>query len=219
MAYLAPAEFVTKMVDAGESKLLMSTRDTLIRAYMAGANQWMDFQSVPTADAKTGLTLFLASNGNWATAIARRQANLTHIVDRFHESVEFEKSIKALWEKSLAGGLFSDDMPGRVYFAGVLLPNYVNSSKQAPFRGINFIYALNALARATNRKPDAFEEWILGDWERYRRQYNVADILANRQVFAQFEASLPTVRGAGWDATMVLDLLKQAYQTRRLPWT
>jgi formate/nitrite transporter len=37
MAYLAPAEFVTKMVDAGESKIFMSTRDTLIRAYMAGA--------------------------------------------------------------------------------------------------------------------------------------------------------------------------------------
>ena len=37
MAYLAPSEFVTKMVDAGESKLFMSTRDTLIRAYMAGA--------------------------------------------------------------------------------------------------------------------------------------------------------------------------------------
>jgi len=37
MSYLAPSEFVTKMVDAGESKILMSTRDTLIRAYMAGA--------------------------------------------------------------------------------------------------------------------------------------------------------------------------------------
>ncbi|HUX81250.1 MAG TPA: formate/nitrite transporter family protein [Halothiobacillus sp.] len=37
MAYLAPSEFVTKMVDAGESKVFMSTRDTLIRAYMAGA--------------------------------------------------------------------------------------------------------------------------------------------------------------------------------------
>ncbi|MFC3078688.1 formate/nitrite transporter family protein [Phenylobacterium terrae] len=37
MAYLAPAEFVTKMIDAGESKIFMSTRDTLIRAYMAGA--------------------------------------------------------------------------------------------------------------------------------------------------------------------------------------
>lgn len=37
MSYLAPVEFVTKMVDAGESKIFMSTRDTLIRAYMAGA--------------------------------------------------------------------------------------------------------------------------------------------------------------------------------------
>lgn len=37
MAYLVPSEFVTKMVDAGESKVYMSTRDTLIRAYMAGA--------------------------------------------------------------------------------------------------------------------------------------------------------------------------------------
>jgi formate transporter len=37
MAYLVPTEFVTKMVDAGESKVFMSTRDTLIRAVMAGA--------------------------------------------------------------------------------------------------------------------------------------------------------------------------------------
>ena len=37
MAYLLPSEFATKMVDAGESKIYMSTRDTLIRAFMAGA--------------------------------------------------------------------------------------------------------------------------------------------------------------------------------------
>ncbi len=37
MSYLAPSEFATKMVDAGESKIFMSTRDTVIRAYMAGA--------------------------------------------------------------------------------------------------------------------------------------------------------------------------------------
>jgi formate/nitrite transporter len=37
MAYLAPSEFVTKMVDAGESKIYMATRDVLIRSYMAGA--------------------------------------------------------------------------------------------------------------------------------------------------------------------------------------
>jgi formate/nitrite transporter len=37
VSYLVPSEFVTKMVDAGESKVFMSTRDTLVRAYMAGA--------------------------------------------------------------------------------------------------------------------------------------------------------------------------------------
>ena len=37
MSYLAPSEFVKKMVDAGEAKVFMSTRDTLIRGYMAGA--------------------------------------------------------------------------------------------------------------------------------------------------------------------------------------
>jgi formate/nitrite transporter len=37
MSYLAPSEFVTKMVDAGEAKIFMSTRDTVLRAYMAGA--------------------------------------------------------------------------------------------------------------------------------------------------------------------------------------
>ena len=37
MAYVVPTEFVTRMIDAGESKVFMSTRDTLIRAFMAGA--------------------------------------------------------------------------------------------------------------------------------------------------------------------------------------
>src|ERR671933_2098207 len=37
MSYLSPSEFVTKMIDAGEAKVFMSTRDTVIRAYMAGA--------------------------------------------------------------------------------------------------------------------------------------------------------------------------------------
>jgi formate/nitrite transporter len=37
MSYVAPHELVTKMIDAGEAKIRMSTSDTLIRAYMAGA--------------------------------------------------------------------------------------------------------------------------------------------------------------------------------------
>lgn len=37
MSYVMPKEFAAKMVDAGESKIFMATKDTLIRAYMAGA--------------------------------------------------------------------------------------------------------------------------------------------------------------------------------------
>nr|CAA6820359.1 MAG: Nitrite transporter from formate/nitrite family [uncultured Thiotrichaceae bacterium] len=37
MSYLEPSEFAIKMVDAGEQKIFMSTQDTLIRAFMAGA--------------------------------------------------------------------------------------------------------------------------------------------------------------------------------------
>jgi len=37
MSYLEPKEFATKMVDSGEQKIFMSTKDTFVRAYMAGA--------------------------------------------------------------------------------------------------------------------------------------------------------------------------------------
>jgi formate/nitrite transporter len=37
MPYVPPAELASKMIDAGEAKVLMATRDTLIRAFMAGA--------------------------------------------------------------------------------------------------------------------------------------------------------------------------------------
>ena len=37
MSYIEPGEFAKKMVDSGESKVYMSTKDAFIRAYMAGA--------------------------------------------------------------------------------------------------------------------------------------------------------------------------------------
>ncbi|MCC2315548.1 formate/nitrite transporter family protein [Cellulomonas xiejunii] len=37
MSYVKPSDLVTSLVDAGEAKIFMSTRDTLLRAYMAGA--------------------------------------------------------------------------------------------------------------------------------------------------------------------------------------
>ncbi len=57
MAYLLPSEFVTKMVDAGESKIFMSTRDTLIRAYMAGAILALAAAFAVTVAVQTGVFL------------------------------------------------------------------------------------------------------------------------------------------------------------------
>jgi formate transporter len=37
MSYVSPPDFVKTMIDAGEAKVFMSTRDTLIRSFMAGA--------------------------------------------------------------------------------------------------------------------------------------------------------------------------------------
>jgi formate transporter len=37
MSYVSPPDFVQKMIDAGEAKVFMATRDTVIRAFMAGA--------------------------------------------------------------------------------------------------------------------------------------------------------------------------------------
>lgn len=57
MSYLAPSEFVTKMVDAGESKIFMAPRDTLIRAYMAGAILALAAVFAVTASVQTGYPL------------------------------------------------------------------------------------------------------------------------------------------------------------------
>ena len=57
MSYLEPAEFVTKMVDAGESKVYMSTKDTLIRAFMAGAILGLAAVFAITVAVKTGSPL------------------------------------------------------------------------------------------------------------------------------------------------------------------
>ena len=57
MAYLAPTEFVTKMIDAGESKIFMSTRDTLIRAFMAAAILTLGAAFAVTVTVQTGIPI------------------------------------------------------------------------------------------------------------------------------------------------------------------
>lgn len=57
MAYLEPSEFATKMVDAGEQKIFMSTKDTYIRAFMAGAILALAAFFAITVITKTGSVL------------------------------------------------------------------------------------------------------------------------------------------------------------------
>ncbi len=57
MSYLEPSEFVTKMVDQGESKVYMSAKDTLIRAFMAGAILALAAVFAITVATKTGSPL------------------------------------------------------------------------------------------------------------------------------------------------------------------
>jgi formate/nitrite transporter len=57
MSYLVPSEFVRKMVDAGESKVAMSTRDTVLRAYMGGALLTLGAAFAVTISQQTGYPL------------------------------------------------------------------------------------------------------------------------------------------------------------------
>jgi len=57
MSYVAPTDLVRKMIDAGESKIVMSTRDTVIRAYMAGAILALAAAFAVTISVQTGQPL------------------------------------------------------------------------------------------------------------------------------------------------------------------
>ncbi|EDZ63122.1 formate/nitrite transporter [Sulfurimonas gotlandica GD1] len=57
MSYLPPSEFVTQMVDSGESKVYMSTKDTVIRAFMAGAILGLAAAFAITVSIQTGSPL------------------------------------------------------------------------------------------------------------------------------------------------------------------
>lgn len=57
MSYIKPAEFVQTMIDAGENKVSMSTRDTLLRAAMGGAILAIAVVVAITAAVQTGLPI------------------------------------------------------------------------------------------------------------------------------------------------------------------
>jgi len=61
MAYNKPRDFTTKMIDAGESKVFMSSKNTLIKSYMAGAILALAAVFAITISVTTGSALLGAS--------------------------------------------------------------------------------------------------------------------------------------------------------------
>ncbi|MEG3756089.1 formate/nitrite transporter family protein [Psychromonas arctica] len=57
MSYIKPNEFVQTMIDAGENKVMMSTRDTILRAVMGGAILAIAVAVAITAAVQTGLAI------------------------------------------------------------------------------------------------------------------------------------------------------------------
>jgi len=57
MSYIKPNEFVQTMIDAGENKVMMSTRDTILRAAMGGAILAIAVAVAVTAAVQTGLAI------------------------------------------------------------------------------------------------------------------------------------------------------------------
>ncbi|NLF04887.1 MAG: formate/nitrite transporter family protein [Actinomycetales bacterium] len=57
MSYVPPPELITRMIDAGESKIFMSTRDTLVRAFMAAALLTLGAAFAVTITVQTGSAL------------------------------------------------------------------------------------------------------------------------------------------------------------------
>jgi len=57
MGYVVPSDLAKKMIDAGEAKIFMSVRDTLIRAYMAGAILTLGAAFAVTISVQTGVPL------------------------------------------------------------------------------------------------------------------------------------------------------------------
>ena len=57
MSYVIPKDFAVRMIDAGHSKVMLSTRDTLIRSYMAGAILALAAAFAVTISTQTGSPL------------------------------------------------------------------------------------------------------------------------------------------------------------------
>lgn len=163
--------------------------------------------------------VFLAANGNWAAMAKRRQLNETHIKSRRADEKAFGDAIKTMWDQGVRGGFYTDDMSGKLYFVTHVLPL---RKKIGGFdtEGLNFLYALDALAKAASRGADPkndWNAWCVNQW----RSYLKGDTGTNRDGMPNKRTTVPSfvlwLKGkpefSGWTPsqvnTWVEDVFKQ----------
>lgn len=155
---------------------------------MRGVNlasvQVQDFQAIFQGNGDA----FLAANGNWAAMAQRHQLNLQHIDARRLHEADFGDAIKQLWQQGLQKGFYTDNMPGRIYFASHVLPG--KSYDGHSLQGLNFLYALDALAKAISRGTDPttdWNAWCIESW----RTFLKGDTITKRNGMPNKRSTIP----------------------------
>jgi formate/nitrite transporter len=161
MSYLQPAEFVTKMVDAGESKIFMGTRDVIIRAYMAGAILALAVVFAVTISVQTGNPLLGAA--------------LFPVGFCMLYLLGFDLLTGVFVLTPLA---WLDGRPGvtlrgvLVHWGKVFVGNFLGALTVAVIMAVNFTYAFNvdvgevgrAIAITGEQRTLGYKEYGLGGW-------------------------------------------------------
>jgi hypothetical protein len=134
---------------------------------------------------------FLASNGNYARMLQREQANWTHLANRRDSERDFMDDIKYLWDEGIKYGLYTNDMPGRTYFIGHVLPTL-------HYEGLNYQYALDAFNKATIRDTSALGKYWAEKWRGYLKSEDVKNLRKNLDAFLIWVKKSDPVFYGGW---------------------
>jgi hypothetical protein len=132
-------------------------------------------------------TYYLNAKGNWATMAKRKQLNEVHMQQRRTNEENFGNAIKTMWEQGVQAGYYIDDMANKLHFLTRVLPL---SDRVADTEGLNVLYALDAMAKATIRSQNPavdFHVWLIKQW----RTFLKGDVATKRDDKPNKRTSIP----------------------------
>jgi hypothetical protein len=135
-------------------------------------------------------TYYLNAKGNWAAMAQRKQLNEAHMQQRRTDEENFGNAIKTMWEQGVQGGYYIDDTASKLHFLTHVLPLSKHVAGHET-EGLNFLYALDAMAKATSREqkgqPNDPYVWIIEQW----RTFLKGDVATNSGGMPNKRTSIP----------------------------